>query len=279
MIVSAEEQALYDKWHARLTQIIQDKYGNHPYFKPRIINNLAKENARYFTSVMTPTSLDYTVSYQQLNYMCHWMEHFSEQENPLYQMLKPTADEFLNIVDSLGYLDPQMVDGKGRGFSLIAKRARQEQFGEVYSVNYLGSYAMLAQAHRTRPLSYEMMRTEDKHYFIPEFLKEYPELVEEWIQDMKTVADLVPQGELVQINERGNYENLIIKARERLCTAAQFETMHLTHQTMQKIAQNTDNEEVKKDLQQVMCGARCLTGYKCANPCGFKPGIDLSRTI
>ena len=172
-----------------------------------------------------------------------------------------------------------MDDGKGREFSLIGKRVRQEQFGECYSVNYKGSFASLAQAQRHRTLHYEMMLDENPEYFIPLILMDNPNLVEEWLRDMKQVEHLFPQGQLVSINERGDYENLILKAKERLCTAAQLEVMRNTQNTIERIIKNTDNEFVKNDLEKINTGARCTSGFNCATPCAFKEGIDLSRLI
>ena len=138
---------------------------------------------------------------------------------------------------------------------------------------------MLAQAHRHRTLHYECMLEENPEYFVPLILSENPNLVEEWLRDMKQVAHLHPQGELILINERGDYENLILKAKERLCTAAQLEVMQNTKQTIEKIIKNTDNDVVRKDLEAINKGSRCLSGFNCATPCAFKEGILCSRDI
>ncbi|MBO5954395.1 MAG: hypothetical protein J6Q13_00320 [Clostridia bacterium] len=146
-------------------------------------------------------------------------------------------------------------------------------------MNYKGSFAMLAQAQRHRTLHYEMMPLEHKEFYIPYILTEDTSLINEWLQDMQDVAEFTPQGELIHINERGDYENLILKAKERLCTSAQYEVMQNTKETIEKIIKNTDNEFVKKDLEKINCGARCTSGFKCSTPCAFKEGIDLTRII
>ena len=69
------------------------------------------------------------------------------------------------------------------------------------------------------------------------------------------------------------------KAKERLCTAAQIEVMRNTKFTIERIIKNTDNEYVRKDLEAINTGARCTSGFKCATPCAFKEGIDLTRLI
>ena len=274
------EKELYNKWTERLEFLIKEKYGKYQYFDEKRIKKLAMENARYFTSVKTPTSMAYTVSFRQLNYLCGWLKQFETSTNPIYKMLSPYASEFVEIMSARHILVPELMeDGKDREFSLIGKRVREEQFGECYSVNYKGSFAMLAQAQRHRTLHYEMMQLENKEYFVPMILSEFPYLVEEWLNDMKKVAEFTPQGELVLINERGDYENLILKAKERLCTSAQLEVMRNTKETIEKIIKNTDNEFVKIDLENFNCGARCTSGFKCSTPCAFKEGIDLTRII
>ena len=274
------EKELYDKWNDKLVKIISEKYGHLSYFDERRIKKLAMENARYFTSVMTPTSMAYTVSIRQLNYLCGWMQQFENSENPIYKMLAPTANEFVECMAERHCLDKDLMnDGKNREFSLIGKRIRQEQFGECYSVNYKGTFALLAQAQRHRTLHYEMMLDENPEFYIPLILQENPALVEEWLRDMEKVAEILPQGQLLNINERGDYENLILKAKERLCTAAQLEVMRNTKETIERIIKNTDNDFVRKDLEKINCGARCVSGFKCATPCAFKEGIDLSRLI
>ena len=280
MELTGDEKYLYDKWNEKLTKIIAEKYGNVKYFDERRIKKLAMENARYFTSVMTPTSMSYTVSYRQLNYICGWMKEFETSKQPIYKMLAPTAKEFIQRMAVLSYLDRDIMDdGKNREFSLIGKRVRQEQFGECYSVNYKGTFAMLAQAQRHRTLHYEMMLDDNPEYYIPLILQDNPSLVEEWLTDMEKVAERTPQGLLLNINERGDYENLILKAKERLCTSAQLEVMRNTQNTIERIIKNTDNDFVRRDLEKINTGARCTSGFKCATPCAFKEGIDLSRLI
>lgn len=275
------EQYLYDKWFEKIKFLIIETYGGtSKFFNPSRVEKLAQENARYFTSVMTPTTMEYTVSLRQLNYMCGWMQKFSENSHPLYKMLKPYAEEFVDYIKSMGYLDSELMDdGKNRGFSLVAKRARQEQFGEVYSVNFEATFASLAQLQRHKTLNDELLLLDDPKFIIPEILQSFPNLVEEWLGDMKLMEGKFPQGQLVLVNERGTYENLILKAGERLCSCTQLESARNTHEIITKIITNTDNEQVKEDLEKISHGARCTFGFKCNSPCGFKEGIDLTRII
>lgn len=279
MVLSPREQALYDKWLERFKVLIKDKYGNIPYFSDYRIGKLAAENARYLTSVMTPTTMAHTLDVCQLNYICHWLEKMPEHDDTISKMLAPTALEFVEHIKELGLYDTDLKDNENRYFSLIGKRVRGEQYGEAVSLNFETSLANYAQFERHRTLSFEMKLPDNKKFYLPKILLSDDKLVKEWQQDMESVSDLMPQGELVEANVRGTYENLISLASKRLCTAAQLEAANLTNDLLVKVANNTTNEEVKQDVSRVMNHARCVSGYPCTKPCGFKEGIDLTREI
>lgn len=274
------ELDLYKKWKGIFVKLIQDKYGNEEYFDEKRIQKLAQENARYFLSVYSDTSLAYTTSFRQLNYLYNWLKNIDKHPSPLVRKLKPTADNFCCFLE-----DNRLVDYKisnladERGFSLIAKKDRKEYFGDVYSTNYAGSFAQLAQAQRHRTLNYEMKELGQKSYYIPKIIQNNDVLKEKWIEDMVKVEELTPQGQLVQIYERGTPENFILKVKERLCTCAQLEINDQTKDTLKKYIEKTEDVDVKNMLEKYNKGARCTSGFKCPTPCGFKDGITLEREI
>ena len=55
---------------------------------------------------------------------------------------------------------------------------------------------------------------ENKEYYIPPIIMDDKKLVSEWIEDISSVGDVTPQGELVLINEKGKYEDFILKCKE-----------------------------------------------------------------
>lgn len=280
MVGNERENELYQKWTEKFERLIREKYGNHPYFDEKRISKLAIENARYMLSVMTPTNMTYTVSFRQLNYLCNWMKKLETSQNEIYQLLAPYAVEFVEKIKQLGYYDETLAnDGEGREFSLIAKRVRREFFDENYSINYLGSFAMLAQEQRHRTLYYEFQQLPEKKFYLPQILTHDHHLVEEWFADISSLSSNHPQGELLAINERGTYENLIMKTRKRLCTQVQLESMQNIKNTVDRFISSTTNDEVRADLMKINTGARCTSGFVCNQPCGFKQGIDLSREI
>lgn len=279
MCVSGVEKELYEKWFAVLQKEISKKYGGQPYFTEKRIAKLAQENARYFLSVFTPTSLAYTCSFRQLNYLYGWMKRIDEFASPLFKKLKPQAEQFCEYLESLNLIDDDLVKGgDNRFFSIENKKFRKEFFSDCYSTNYEGSFASFAQAQRHRTLIYELKQIEPPKYFVPKIIEKDEKLKNEWLEDMKKVESLTPQAQLVEIYERGTPQNFLLKARERLCTAAQLEIMEQTKVTLQKYVDQTDDEEIKQDMQKHN-GARCASGYKCSEPCRFKEGINLEREI
>lgn len=276
------EKELYDKWFKIFVEEITKKYGNNkPFFDEKRIKKLAQENARYFLSVLTPTSMVYTASYRQLNYLCNWMKNFENSDVDLIRKLAPFAKKFAKSLEEMNLLDKDLMnDNKGRDFSLFAKRKRAENFDESYSVNYSGSFASLAQAQRHRTLKYEIIPIVPPEFYVPELIKNNENLKKLWLHDMKKVEHLHPQAELVMINERGTPEDFVLKTQERLCSCAQLEIMQQTLNTLNRYVNETKNEDVKEFLKPQTKGARCLNGgFKCSTPCGFTEGINLEREI
>lgn len=279
MQTSGVQLDLFLKWQEIIKNLIVKKYGNQPYFSEKRIEKLAQENARYFLSVYTPTSLAYTVSYRQLNYIYTWLKNLDKTNSQLIYNLKPVADEFCKLLEKNNLIDENLAEfGENRQFSLIAQKDRREYFGDVYSTSYQGSFASLAQAQRHRSLNYEIKEMSIKTYYIPKILDD-KNLQEMWIEDMLKVEEITPQGQLVQIYERGTPENFILKVKERLCTCAQLEIANQTKNTLEKYIANTDDMQIKNMLEKYNNGARCTSDYKCKTPCMFKEGITLEREI
>ena len=69
MKVSPEEETLYLKWIDIYKTEILKKY---PQIEDRKATKLAQENARKLISIFTPsTTMEYTVSFRQINYILH----------------------------------------------------------------------------------------------------------------------------------------------------------------------------------------------------------------
>lgn len=275
---SEKEKVLYEKWIEIFKNEIQSKYSN---IDEKKAKKLAQENARYLISVFTPaTIMEYTVSFGQLNYIAHWFENFvkTAEDTEFNKKLKKVFIEFNEKISDL--IVPELnSDIKGRTFSLFATRARKEEFGENYCINYVGTFAQLAQAQRHRTTYCEISFMDKPQYFVPPIIKE-SKLEDEWIKDISSLENEFPQGLLLNINERGTVENFVMKCQERLCGAAQLEIAIQTKKNLDKyvnsVKENGD-EEIYKYLLPYTKGARCtFPKWHCNSPClwGAKNALD-----
>lgn len=276
---SEEEKVLYEKWIEIYKDVISKEYSN---FDAKKVQKLAQENARYLISVFTPaTIMEYTVSFQQLNFIVSWFEDYiaNEPETTFSKQLKQAMQQFLNALPDLKVekLNPRM---KGKNLSLFANRERSEEFGENYCTTYLASFAELAQAQRHRTLYYEMTLLDKAQYYIPKIIRD-TELEKEWIKDISSLEEHYPQGMLVKVNERGTVENFVLKCTERLCGAAQLEIMEQTQETMEQYLEAVkDNPVIHEYLLPYSKGARCtFPGWKCTSPCVFGGKNAMNRKI
>lgn len=284
-ILTEREVTLYNKWNERFKELIKENYPDFTNFK---IKTLAQENARYLITVFVPTEMVYSTTLRQINYIASIMQKYIEEHNEsndyLEKNLSLCMQEFIKELDRLNVLDKRLMhNSKNRSISLFGKdlEKREEIFSHIYSVNYEASYASLAQAQRHRTLFYQMERMDEKKYFVPPILNKKEEYIKEWTQDIKSVSNVVPQGEIILINETGTYDNFILKTKERLCTAAQLEVMKATRDTLLKYkdALEKNDNYLKEDIKKYVKGARCTFGYNCTKKCNFKEGITLEREI
>ena len=264
---SEKEKGLYEKWLEIYKNQILNKYPN---MDEKKAVKLAQENARNLISVFTPaTTMEYTVSFGQLNYIIHWFEDFIEnaEDTEFNKRLKNVFSEFNKNIESLNV--PELNSRlKKREISFFAKRQRKEEFGENYCINYTGTFAQLAQAQRHRTVSYEMSFLEKNEFTVPLIIKD-TEYEKEWLVDIKSLENEFPQGMLIQINERGTIENFVMKCQERLCGAAQLEIAYQTRDNLMRYVDAVKDDEVLYNyLLPYTKGARCtFPGWRCTSPC------------
>ncbi len=291
MVLQNNEQKLYNKLLDTYKSLIKDEYQQkYPkVFTDSKIEKLAQENARYLISVFTPTSMIYTVSYQQLNYLHKMLanEINSTSSNAFMEALKPAMIKLcLAITNVTPYYDSEIAQGvnnKNRKLSLIGSMIKPEQyFGDVYSVSYEGSFAQLAQAQRHRTIDYNITLLDEPKFYIPPIIKQSDELTREWIADCESQASVFPQGMLININEFGRLDWFIQKMKERKCTFAQLEIAQQTDLILKQYVQalQSKNHPRAEELSKYTKGARCtFPDYTCPSPCGFKEGINETRLI
>ena len=285
-IISDKEEKLYLKWFQIYAIKIKEKYGN--IFNDSKIIKLAQENARYLVTVFMPTQMIYTTTLRQINYLASWMMEYitkSDLNNEFERELSLAMEEFVYNLMDLNVLDMRLSKNeKNRELSLFGKdlNKKNNYFGDIYTYNYKGSLAQLAQAQRHRTLDYKMEFLNEKEFYIPEIIKDDNALVTEWLNDISSVSEVTPQGTLVNINETGTYDNFILKCKERLCSAAQLEIMNQTKETLTKYKEALvlSNHPLKDDINKYTKGARCtFPDYRCPRDCKFTEGKKLIRKI
>ncbi len=282
MTPSEREAELYEKWIEIYKAEIAKTY---PEIDEKKCKKLAQENARYLISVFTPaTTMEYSVSLRQLNYIVHWFENFikNEDDTEFNKMLKPYLQEFINSVSDL--IIPELnTDIKGRKISLFdTRKTRNEEFGENYCTTYLGTFAQYAQNQRHRTLQCQIRLLDNPQFFVPKIIENNENLKSEWLKDINSLSDLYPQGMLIQINERGTAENFILKCQERACGCAQLEIMDQTLKIIDKYisAVKDTNEDIYQLLLPYSKGARCTyPGFKCTAPCMWGAKNAITRLI
>ena len=288
--ITAREFELYTKWTEIFKDKITEKYQeDYPdYFTNGRILKLARENARYLITVFMPTTFIYTTSLRQINYIVSWLQKYINAHNPsnsFEHKLALAMEEFVAEVAKLNVLDEGLLrNEKNRSISLFTKdvRNKEEHFGEVYATSYKASFAAYAQAQRHRTIYYGLEMQHKKEFYVPSIIEDDEELVSEWLNDIESVKDVVPQGEIVNVYERGIYENFLLKCMERLCTAAQLEIMQISKETLTKYYEELKKQDsyLAQELEGYTHGARCtFAGFECSEQCHFKEGINLTRKI
>ncbi|MCH5166575.1 MAG: FAD-dependent thymidylate synthase [Erysipelotrichales bacterium] len=283
-----EENELYNEWKEIFERVIKETYPNEEYLTDDMISKKAKENARYLLSVFMKTKLKYSTSFRQLNYIYDFTEKMINEPttNPLKIALRPYLEEFRDVLYSTGFITKGIKDYRNRHFSLIEDdNTFDDHFSRSYSVNYDASIPALADLLRHRTLDYSFSLKEKMEYFVPPIIRDKPDLVDKWLNDISSLSDF-PQGMIVNVNETGKYEDFILKMYERMCTAPQLEVMQITKETLAKYIKavsESPSENDRKIYEQLLRynnGARCtFPGFVCPKPCKFKEGVELRRKI
>lgn len=258
----------YDKWMEILIPEIDAVYPLRVEKKDAAIKKLAQENARYMTSVFTPTVMVHTLNWRQLNFIMSKFEAIKRGEHlvcsqDLENKLIPFMNEFCQQVSALRVQG--LENQTDRRLSLFNPREVEEHFGDTYSTSYLLSFAGLAQAHRHRTVNYHVSNGTELGaplgFFVPAIIEEKASLIDEWNQDLEEIAEnTFPQAQLLQVNERGILEDFRSKALLRICGHAQFEIMKQTTETAERYEQYQEEyiDSVRpKCLQGIDCNSRC----------------------
>ncbi|MFA5060988.1 MAG: FAD-dependent thymidylate synthase [Candidatus Pacearchaeota archaeon] len=277
--IPEKQKTLYDKWMGILTNQIDEIF---PECEDRDnrIRKLAQENARYMTSVFTPTRMGYTISLRQLNLLADNFEEFG---------MEISNDEFKNRLfwgGMVPFLNSEIVqrfrvksleDKSTRGVKLFGEDVEEHFGSSIYSTSLFMSFACLAQNHRHRTIRNHIVEGWQKgaplRYFIPPILQE--ETSKKWVSDLKRVSETdFPQGQLLKVAERGTKEDLEMKLRERLCGLAQLEIVRAMDDLVKRYSKEVP--EMKK-----LIGPTCVTSKEGCKKggCIFGPKHAIDRLI
>jgi len=294
----------YESIHPVITEIMEElkKSDDLPSYK------LSQENARYMLSVFTPTVLQYSMSYRQTALVAEYLKKFwdenKDNDSVFYRMVAEEAFELSNQFKSLFKEFPVhdiknqiirvMPDPKNTG-----KFNKADMIGDSYTVGYYASFAALAQLIRHRTIRYSFILSEAKYgeaqFFVPPIVRK-ANLEEEWLEDIKSLADYTPQGMLLYCTEQGIIEDFALKCKERCCSRTQLETALITKDTLEKMAKAVytddtsmcdNNKELIKSMAtyntfsgEATAKPRCCFGdFKCTDICTFGAVKCFNRLI
>jgi hypothetical protein len=289
---SPQEGLLYEKWSCVLTEQIKRHY---PTIPDKEVSKLALENARYMLSVFTPTILEYTLSFRQVYLLRDALVKLSRQCTPLtdsfHQRVSLDALELASLFHD-HFPDIDIHDLKNQHLRFMeypfmpeCMTAKREITGDSYTLVYQASFAALAQMERHRSIRYSMFFTGDTKlmgYYVPPIVAA-GDLTAEWLHDIASVAEYIPQGTLVRITEQGIFEDFALKCKERLCGRTQLETVQCTAHSLKKFLQHEDqlwegNRQLLDSMTSVAVSddATFHTGYKA--PCARCKFSDFTCT-
>lgn len=279
----------------------------------KAIKKLAQENARYQVSIFMPTTLTYSAPWIQINKIASYMEKVIEGPfNNLENMLIPYFKEFIATLkylkvlitkeDVLKLCDEDMFNrlcknhpeiknykdnnsllyenNKNIDLSFFANRNPftginlPNEFGVNVSINHKESFACLAQEQRHRTIDCEMEIPSGFEAFIPPIIDNNLYLCSQWLNDMISVKNKFPQGQIVIVNTSATLSNLIdYVSKERCCEHAQLEIeQKYINEIIPEIYSNLVlNRQYKlaEELKPYVGKLRCAyPTYNCPSKCG-----------
>lgn len=171
--------------------------------------------------------------------------------------------------------------------------SKDDKLDITYNVSYTASFVHIAQAERHRTLKYfircNFSNTDNLDFFIPPMLIGTP-YADEWIKDLESVSDIIPQATKVGVIETGHISDFILKCEERLCGRAQWEIMNQTKLTAKRFIDAVVNGDIQneacidyvKKFSDIKVGylkTKCEMLGKCSEGCFFGANQALHRLV
>lgn len=290
------EQFLYEKWHTIFVKQIKEVYADKIPEKEQ--DKLAYENARYMISVFSETSMVYSLPFRNIFYVMDWIRNMRKTlctqkgafNKRLEKELGLLQEAFFGVVGKENFHD-----NKNEYFRFMPVQAKgeydynKEYFGDVYTAEFRASFAQVAQQQRHRTtrvkINFAGDSAEEFGFYIPELIRKTA-YEKEWLEDIRSVGTVYPQGILVSVTEQGLFEDFAMKCKERMCARAQLEIMRCTESLIEKFEKNRKNlspanqERLDNLLENEKPCARCgYADFVCREGCVWGKKEALLRKI
>ena len=266
--IPKEQKILYDKWKGIFVEEIGKIFPTNVKGRDIKINKLAQENARYVTSVFTPTKMGYTMSLRQMNILANEFEKFGDYslEGFKSRLFQGGMVPFLESDVVRKFRIPNLEGKADTGIKLFGDEV-VEYFGEdVYSTNIEMSFACLAQNHRHRTIHNSITSGLEigaslNGFFVPPIIYTNNKLFSKWEEDLGVVAENdFPQAQIIEVAERGNREDLEMKLRERNCGLAQLEIVQLMDGLLKEYSKCVPEMGELRGASCITSGEECKKG-------------------
>ncbi len=289
--LTKKEEDLYDKYYEIFKERIQkiNKNNKYIYLNESKIDDLAKENARYFLSVFTPTNMIYQIPFRNYAYLLYEfknIDNFLSKEKDKFP--KEFLDNFRQVIkyiyayaeenkliprDEIGdiYIKPNKATNLR--FLYESNLPADDHFDFGFTLNETASFATVAQLQRHRVLNIRIKKF-SKEIYVPGIIKDDPELTEMYLEDMNKILYMYPQGMKTNFIITGIVDDFYGVAQERNCGFAQREIRELLKRSLDKFDKNNLLDKKKYKYPNLICQSpykRQCTG-KC--PIMTKKGPD-----
>lgn len=196
------------------------------------------------------------------------------------EILQLVSKRHPNIIENKDNTNLFYKNSKNVDLSLFSKRNAfsginmANEYGVNISYNNYESFACLAQEQRHRTIDCEMLIPDEFMCYVPPILEDNQKLKEEWINDMNSIKDVFPQGQLVKVNRCSSIRNILkFVSQERSCERAQLEIQRVyTNDIIPDIYNglNINNKDnLKEEISPYVKKLRCrYPNYRCPSPCG-----------
>ena len=279
---------------------------------------IAQENARMVLSIFShSTTMGYSTSLRQWNYIYDWCEKIIGFYNRLQKANCEVGNFFDMLVADIKWLRDfigetlyveNLRDTKDRCIDFLGLYSgykngnamhparyftdKDEILDYNYNTAYDCSLVILGQLERHRTIKYQIISdVEDdlnnNRFYIPKMIRG-TEYEKEWLSDLESVKDVVPQATKVRVLETGLLPHFAAKAQERLCGRAQLEAMECTKELAEKFIDKCEHGEMSEMGKQYVyefmgynaqCLTKCEMQGKCLEGCRYGAEDALHRSL